>query len=140
MGSISLKGIVVGGLVAGVVLNVADYLLFGVLLAKDFADALQALGKPPVDALVPLFIVLDFLYGIVLIYLYAAIRPRYGPGPKTAVWAGVIVWVLIELLHALGEAPIGLFPMRLFVVGTIARLVIIPVAAVAGARFYQESQ
>ena len=138
MGSIGLKGVFVGGLVAGLILNVVDYVLYGVVLAKDFADALQAVGRPPADNLIPLFILLDFLYGILLVYLYAAIRPRYGPGPKTAAWAGVITWVLIALLHAVGEAPMGLLPMRLYVLGTIVSLVALPLAAVAGARFYQE--
>lgn len=138
MGKVSLKGVIVGGLVAGLVLNVVDYLVYGVWLAKDFNDALQALGKAPADALIPLFVVLDFLYGIVLIYIYAAIRPRYGPGPRTAAWAGLIVWVLVDLLHALGEAPMGLFPARLYELGTAVRLILVPIAAVVGARFYSE--
>jgi hypothetical protein len=138
MGSIGLKGVFVGGLVAGLILNVVDYVLYGVILAKDLAAAMQAMGRPPTDNLIPLFILLDFLYGIFLVYLYAAIRPRYGPGPKTAAWAGVITWVLIALLHAVGEAPMGLLPMRLYLLGTIASLVALPLAAVAGARFYQE--
>src|SRR6266498_2840385 len=130
MGSIGLKGVFVGGLVAGLILNVVDYVLYGVVLAKDFADALQAVGRPPADNLIPLFILLDFLYGILLVYLYAAIRPRYGPGPKTAVWAGVIMWLLIGLLHAVGEAPLGLLPLRLYLLGTIVSLIALPLAAV----------
>jgi hypothetical protein len=138
MGSIGLKGVVVGGLVAGLVLNVIDYVLYGVVLARDFADAMQALGRPPADTLVPLFVLLDFLYGIILVYLYAAIRPRYGPGPKTAAWAGLIMWTLVMVLHAVGEAPLGLLPMRLYLIGIVVSLIGIPLAAVAGARFYQE--
>jgi hypothetical protein len=138
MGTINLKGVIVGGLVAGLILNVVDYVFWGVLYAKDFEAALQALGRPPADSLVPLFIVLDFLYGIALVYLYAAIRPRFGAGPRAAIWAGLIVWLLIGLLHALGEAPLGFLPMRLYVVGTIVGLILTPLAAVAGARFYTE--
>lgn len=138
MGKINLKGVIIGGLVAGVILNVVDYVLWGVLLAKDFQAALEAIGRPPADSLVPLFIVLDFLYGIALVYLYAAIRPRFGPGPKTAVYAGLIMWVIAGLLHAIGESPLGLLPMRLYLLGTVVGLVQIPVAAVAGARFYAE--
>jgi hypothetical protein len=88
--------------------------------------------------LVPLFVLLDFLYGIILVYLYAAIRPRYGPGPKTAAWAGLIMWTLVMVLHAVGEAPLGLLPMRLYLIGIGVSLIGIPLAAVAGARFYQE--
>ena len=44
MGSIGLKGVVVGGLVAGLVLNVIDYVLYGVVLARDFAGARGLIG------------------------------------------------------------------------------------------------
>ena len=138
MGRINLKGVIVGGLVAGLVLNVVDYVMWGVVFAADFAASLQALGRPPADSLIPLWIVLDFLYGILLVYLYAAIRPRFGAGPGTAVHAGVIVWVIAALFHAIGEGPLGFFPMRLYVIGTIVALVAIPVATLAGAKFYRE--
>jgi uncharacterized membrane protein YcfT len=138
MGTINLKGVIVGGLVAGLILNAVHYVLWGVLLAKDLAGALQAMGKSPAASLVPLFIVLDFLYGITLVYLYAAIRPRYGPGPKTAICAGLIMWVIAGLLRELGEAPFGFLPMRLYLLGVVVSLVLMPVAAVAGARFYNE--
>jgi hypothetical protein len=138
MGRINVKGVIVGGLVAGLVLNVIDYLVYGVWLAPDFAAAMQAAGKKPVDSLIPLFILLDFVYGIALVQLYAAIRPRFGAGPGTAVKAGVFMWVLVALLHAIGEAPLGLLPMRLYTMGTIVALIEFPLAAVAGARLYQE--
>jgi hypothetical protein len=138
MGTINMKGVIIGGLVAGLILNVVHYVLWGVLFAKELADALQAIGRTPANSPVPLFIVLDFLYGVTLVYLYAAIRPRYGPGPKTAIWAGVIMWVIAVLLRELGEAPFGVVPLRLYLVGTVVGLVLMPVAAVAGARFYNE--
>jgi hypothetical protein len=139
MGRINLKGVIVGGLVAGLVLNVIDYLVYGVWLAPDMAAAMQAAGRPPIDNLIPLFVLLDFLYGIALVQLYAAIRPRFGAGPGTAVKAGIYVWVLTGLLHAIGEAPMGLLPQRLYIIGTLVALVSFPLAAVAGAKFYRET-
>ena len=138
MGTISLKGVIVGGLVAGLILNVIHYVLWGVVFAKELADALQAIGRTPANSPVLLFIVLDFLYGVTLVYLYAAIRPRYGPGPKTAIWAGLIMWVIAVWLRELGEFPFGIVPVRLYLVGAVVGLVLMPVAAVAGARFYNE--
>lgn len=138
MGRINVKAVIVGGLVAGLVLNVIDWLVYGVWLAPDMAAAMQAAGRPPIDNLIPLFIVLDFLFGIALVYLYAAIRPRFGAGPGTAVKAGLFVWVLTGLLHAIGEAPMGLLPQRLYTIGTLVALVAFPLAAVAGAKFYKE--
>jgi hypothetical protein len=139
MGRINLKGVIVGGLVAGLILNVVDYVFWGVLYAEDFAAALQAIGRPPADSLIPLWVLLDFFYGMALVYVYAAIRPRFGAGPGTAVRAGLIVWVVAGLFHAIGEGPLGFLPMRLYVLGTIVGLVAIPIATVAGAKFYRET-
>jgi hypothetical protein len=138
MGRINVKGVIVGGLVAGLVLNVIDFLVYGMWLAPDMAAAMQAAGRPPIDNLIPLFVIVDFLFGIALVQLYAAIRPRFGAGPATAVKAGLYVWVIAGLLHAISEAPMGLLPQRLYTIGTLVALVSFPLAAVAGAKFYRE--
>jgi hypothetical protein len=138
MGRVNVKGVIFGGLVAGLVLNVIDFLVWGVWLKADMAAMMQSAGRGPIDNLIPLFVVLDFMYGIVLVYLYAAIRPRFGAGPGTAVHAGVILWLIAALLHAVGEAPMGLMPRRLYLIGTVVGLVEYLVAAVAGAKFYRE--
>ena len=138
MGRINVKGVIVGGLVAGLVLNIIDFLVYGVWLAPDMAAAMKAAGRPPIDNLIPLFVIVDFLFGIALVQLYAAIRPRFGAGPGTAIKAGIYVWVLTGLLHAISEAPMGLLPQRLYVVGTLVALISFPLAALAGAKFYRE--
>jgi uncharacterized membrane protein YcfT len=138
MGRINLKGVIVGGLVAGLVLNVVDYLFWGVIYAQDFDAALKAIGRPPAEAFIPLWVVLDFLYGIALVYVYAAIRPRFGAGVGTAVRAGLIVWVFIGLFHAIAEAPLGYLPRHLYVLGVVVSLFQIPLATVAGAKSYRE--
>jgi hypothetical protein len=137
MGRINVKSVIVGGLVAGLVLNVIDYLVYGVWLAPELAQQ-QKPGQPSMDSLIPLFVLLDFVYGIALVQLYAAIRPRFGAGPATAVKAGIFVWVIAALLHAIGEAPMGLMPQRLYTIGTVVALIAFPLAATAGARFYKE--
>jgi hypothetical protein len=139
MGKLNWGSVIVSGLIAGVVLNVFDFLLYGVYLRADMAAALQALGKtPPGDAMIGWFVVWDFLVGIFFLWVYAAVRPRFGPGPRTAMIAGLAIWVLYGLLHALGEAPMGLLPPRLFVIPTVVALVEYPLSVVVGARWYQE--
>ena len=140
MGKINWGRVVVGGLLAGVVLNIVDFVFFGVMMKQAIAAAMQALGKQPgaMDSLVPLFVVLDFVYGIGLLWVYAAIRPRFGAGVKTAVIAGLAVWFFVGLLHAIGESPMGFMPERLMVIGTCVALVALPVATVGGAYVYKE--
>src|SRR2546427_10954882 len=75
--------------VAGVVLNVFDFLVYGVWLKNDMNAAMAALNKPAITSnMILWFVFLDFLYGIWLVWLYAAIRPRFCAGPKTAGKAG----------------------------------------------------
>src|SRR2546425_12235665 len=90
MGKINMQKVLIGGLIAGVVLNIVDYVLYGVVLKAQMAAAMQALGKPPIAGNTILwFVFLDFVVGVFLVWLYAAIRPRYGAGPATAGQAGV---------------------------------------------------
>jgi hypothetical protein len=141
VGKINLGRVVGGGVLAGVVLNIADFLVYGVWLSADIAAGMQALGKDPakVQSAVPLFVVLDFFYGIGLLWVYAAIRPRFGAGPKTAVIAGLAIWFFVGLLHALAESPMGLMPQRVMTIGTIVALIQLPVAGVVGAYVYKEA-
>lgn len=140
MGRINWTRVVLGGLLAGLVLNVVDWLVYGLWLGKDFAAAMQAAGKQgPSSSLMLWFVFLDFLYGITLIWVYAAIRPRFGAGVKTAIIAGLLVWFLVACLHGLGEAPLGLLPQRLYTLSTVAALFEMPIAAAIGAYLYTES-
>jgi hypothetical protein len=139
MGKINWGRVVMGGLLAGLVLNVIDYLVYGVWLAADFNAALQALGKGPMTgSTIIWFVIFDFLFGIFLVWFYAAIRPRYGAGPRTAALAGFALWVLYGVIHTIGEAPMGLFPQKLYVIGLCVGLVEYVLAGVIGAKYYTE--
>lgn len=139
MGRINLKSVIIGGLVAGVVLNIVDFLLFGVVLKDEMAAMMQAMGKPPMASSTMMwFVFLDFLFGIFLVWVYAAIRPRFGAGPGTAVKAGLLVWVVSGLFHALFEAPMGMMPQNTMIMVTLVALVQQPLATVVGAKLYTE--
>src|SRR2546429_9951144 len=107
MGKINWGRVIVGGLLAGVVLNAFDYVYYGVVMKSDMAAAMQALGKQPqaIDPPVPWFIFLDFIYGIGLLWVDAAIRPRFGAAPKTGGVAGGAGGAFTPLLPNPGRAP-----------------------------------
>jgi hypothetical protein len=85
------------------------------------------------------YIILGFLFGIAMVYLYALIRPRVGPGPRAAIIAGLVIWLFAGLFHMGGEAPMGIFPTRFYVLWTLWWLFEIPIATLAGAWLYRES-
>lgn len=139
MGKINMPKVVIGGLIAGFVLNVIDYVLFGVVLKDQMAAAMQAIGKPPMsNAQIPWFVFLDFVAGIGLVWLYAAVRPRFGAGPATAAKAGVAGWFFAGLLPTLFMWPMALMPQNVTILATLVALVQWPLAAVIGAKFYLE--
>jgi hypothetical protein len=87
---------------------------------------------------VAVFIVGGFIGGIATIWLYAAARPRFGAGPKTAALTGFAYWVVGYALPTLGQIPLGLFPKRLLLITSIVGLVEIVIGSVAGAWLYKE--
>lgn len=140
MGKINLGRVILGGIVAGIVLDILGYLVDGVLLAPRWADGMKALGHAGFSSnAILLFNLIGIASGIALIWFYAAIRPRFGAGVKTAVCAGVAFWVADFLIPNAGLMwASGLFRHHLTVYTTLGGLVECVAAAIAGAVLYKE--
>ena len=139
MGKINMMKVVVGGLIAGLVLNVIDGVLFGYLLKDQMAAAMASLNRPAMtNAQIPWFVFLDFVAGVFLVWLYAAVRPRFGAGPATAAKAGLAGWFLAGLLPTLFMWPMHLMPQNLTIITLVVGLIEWPLATVVGAKFYTE--
>jgi hypothetical protein len=127
-----------GGVLAGAIINVFEIFWSGVVLAKQWAAAMSALNHPLPSAAIWIFALEALGMGIAAIWLYAAIRPRFGPGPKTAVLAAFAYWVIGYALPAVGIGQTGLFPVRLLAITHSGGLVEIVAATLAGAALYKE--
>ncbi len=115
MSKINWTRVLLGGLLAGLVFNVLEALA-SFITGAEFESAVAALGKtlPTSGGVMAYYVILGFVYGIAMVFIYAAIRPRFGPGPATAVLAGLIAWFMTGVLNALGYAPLDIFPVRLY--------------------------
>jgi len=96
--AINTSKVVVGGLVAGVVMNVFGFLVNGMLLGKRMEAEMLAVaptlqGKGMGGGAMTGRVLTQFAVGLLLVWLYAAIRPRFGPGMKTATYAALVVWL-----------------------------------------------
>jgi len=140
MGKINWSRVILGGLLAGLIINVIDFLVNTFLLKERWAAAMEALRRPGTmsSPQIIAFLVVGFLLGIMMLWLYAAIRPRYGAGVKTALCAGTAVWVLACLLPTLTPMILHIFPRRLMAIGVVVGLVELVLGAVAGAWLYKE--
>ncbi len=134
--------VILGGLLTGLVINIIEFITHGVILRDAWNQALLMLGKFqgfPRGAMT-VFIICGFLLGIGSIWIYAAIRPRYGAGAGTALRAGFMAWALAAFLPNLATYPMGFFPSRLIVISTVVSLVELLLGTLAGAWLYKEEE
>src|SRR5215468_8275474 len=138
MKAINLGRVILGGLLAGVILNIGEFLLNEKVIKAENEAAMKALGKtmPESGQAMAVWMILGFVTGIALIWLYAAIRPRFGAGPGTAVKAGLLTWFFLSVCVSVIFWNLGLMPF--VILATVWELVLYVIAAVAGAWLYKE--
>ncbi|MEJ2111897.1 MAG: hypothetical protein P8Z37_18700 [Acidobacteriota bacterium] len=121
---------VLGGLVAAIVLNIIYYVILGIS------------GDTPG---VVWFRFYSIPTGLTSVWLYSAIRPRYGAGPKTAILAGSVIGMLCGFTYVVSGFA---FPARTVLASglsfammaffTVTAMYV--VATLAGAWVYKEQE
>jgi len=140
--TINWRRVILGGLAAGLVMNLGEGALHGGVLGEEAVALFRQHGVPDtaqawqMGALVGM----TFVLGIAAVWLYAAIRPRFGDGPRTAVIAGLAVFVLAHLWSGvyLGAAFAGLVTPRLAWLPVVWGLIEAPLGTLVGAWLYRE--
>lgn len=133
--------IVIGGLVAGLVMNVIDAGANGYVLAAQWQAEANALNGTIMNQAATMstvgWVIVDFLLGIATVWTYAAIRPRFGPGPRTAMIAAGVMFVVGHLFYA-SYVFTGLFSVSLIAASSLGGLVAVAAGAYVGGALYQE--
>jgi hypothetical protein len=140
--AINTKKVLIGGFAAGVVMNVIDYVTNVYLLAARMKAESDAFKPGMFDQMmqgsaIVSYIVMDFVLGFALVWTYAAIRPRFGPGMKTATYAAVLFWLLAGVFMS-GFMHMGMMSAGLWWTFAFIELVNFLVSAWVGARLYSE--
>jgi hypothetical protein len=94
MGKINWVRVLLGGLVAGAIINVSEFVTNGLFLADQWRATTRTPGLMSAQSASIVFLIWGFLMGIGAIWLYAVARPRLGPGIRTAVKTGFAFWCL----------------------------------------------
>jgi hypothetical protein len=141
MGKINVGRWILGGLVAGVVGDIVEAICQGVWLGPSWNAAMQALGKPALTTrMIVEFNLVGLVIGLAAVWIYAGIRPRFGAGPKTAIYAGLVTWLLASLLANTFFMVIPyMYPHHLALYATIADFIACILGTVAGAALYKEA-
>lgn len=143
MARIDAGRVVTGGLVAGVVMNICDTLWSSTVMSSDMTAMAQKFGVDPAAMMsfsgaLP-WIISDFVLGFVLVWTYAAIRPRFGPGSTTALLAAIPAFVGITAVLYGFTAAMNMMPMAAFVKGIVTSAITMALGSLAGAWLYKES-
>jgi hypothetical protein len=133
---------VVGGIVAGVVMIVIDFISNMFILGARMKAESDAFKPGMADQMMqgPAIItnvVMSLILGIALVWTYAAIRPRFGPGLKTATYVAVLFWILASIFYS-GYMHMGMMSAGLWWSFAFVGLVNFLLSAWAGAKFYSE--
>jgi uncharacterized membrane protein len=140
MSKINIAKVVLGGLIAGLVLNIGEFILNDFILRKQMEDFFRRMNvDPPGTNFIVMAVLLTFLLGIVLVWIYALIRPRLGAGPLTAVVAGLIGWFCVYFYSGMLNSMLFGFSGSLVLIAMVWGFVEYVIAAVAGAWLYRES-
>jgi len=134
--------VIFGGLAAGVVLNVIDFITNTYILGDRMRAEMEAVAPGVADRLmggsmIAIYVVIDFIIGIMLVGLYAAIRPRFGPGAKTAAYGAIYVWVLFLIAYS-GYLFSGMMSGGTYTLASVIALINVLLASWVGGRIYTE--
>lgn len=139
--AINTGKVIAGGLLTGLVLNLFDITENMTVFAAENEAMLKRLNLNPAIATdfsyaIP-WIVVDFVMGLVVVFTYAGLRPRFGPGPKTAIIAASILWLAVTSV-LFGFTSMGVFTQSMMIKGSLLSLVNVVIASVVGAWVYTE--
>jgi hypothetical protein len=139
--AINTSKVLVGGIVGGVVANVIDFIgnsfILGGMHQADMAKLNPALAAKPTGGQIAGFVIFDIAWIIATVWIYAAIRPRFGPGPKTAVYAAIASWAIGTSVAGIFWA-LHIFGTNVFVATGVVELVNAIVSTQVGAWLYTE--
>ena len=132
---------VLGALIVTAICFVSDAFLHQRVVTEQWESVIAALGATvPEHAGFSMiwFVVFEAGRGFLAMYVYVLLRPRLGPGVKTATWAGVVTWVAFSLTGPAQFIPLGFYSTTLWFTVAIYQLVFTIIAAIMGAAPYSE--
>lgn len=140
MKNINLGRVLIGGLVTGLVLNIFEFLLNGLVLSSQMESDMKRMNlTPPGGVFVAYAVGMTFIFGIIAILLYALIRSRLGPGPRTAVLTALILWFGIYAYAGVINMMLIMIPAKVILFILAWGVVEYSVAILIGAAIYKEN-
>jgi hypothetical protein len=141
MNRIKVKRLVMAGAVTLLVFIAVEFLVESVIGQALFGRLLEewyhTLDAPTWGVTnIVLNILIALVNCTILTWLYAALRPMFGVGTKTALITSAFALFFVAAFAANG-VNLGLYPLPVALTEWGVQLVELPIAIIAGARFYE---
>lgn len=140
MQPINLSRVILGGLLCGLIINIGEFILNVPILGTQWEAVAASMNKPAAfsSAQITMFNLWGFAAGIAAVWIYAAIRPRFGAGIRTAICAGLLTWSTVWLLGSVAMVVADWVPLRMWLTMMVWGLAEVTMGSVAGAWLYRE--
>jgi hypothetical protein len=138
--SVNTGRVVLGGLLAGLVLNIGEFIFNDFVIGAQMKTWLAAHNfAEPTGTFVAIAVSLTFVMGIVIVLTYALIRPRLGPGVKTAIVAGLLSWFVCYIYVGIVNGVLFGMTAKIIGLAIVWGLVEYTLAAIVGGWAYKEA-
>ena len=132
---INTKKVFIGGIITGMILNIIDApnsaLIAGPKI-NQFLLSHSITSNPLVPAY---FFPFHILYGIMIVWTYAAFIPHFGHGRKNAFYATLLL-LLTTRFMAFGFVVMGLLPLTIFLILSITMVIGSIIGGLIGCWYY----
>lgn len=142
MARINWGRLFLGSLIAAIIMFVTDGFIHETIAKADWTavyEGLKATQPEPHGTNMVYFALFELGRGFIAMMLYATMRAYFGPGPKTAVIAGIVAWIAYSLTGPVQFIPLGFFSNALWLKVGAIHLVTSIVATIAGAALYKDA-
>jgi hypothetical protein len=139
MPKVNWQRVVAGGLAAGLIINLTEFCVNGILLRNRWERILLELNRRLLSSPGQVAVLQSwgFLIGISVIALYAHLIGPYRQGWRTACTAGLCIWLVGYISGAMTCVAMGVLPLALAADALLAGLIEIQAASLAGAALYR---
>jgi hypothetical protein len=139
---INIKRVTIGGLVAGLVIFAINGVINGAIPSAPFQSQASGMADrihaPAFPAALVLWLFMSWLLGTGGVWAFASMAARLNSRNRTALQAGLLIWVAGKAAVALDFVALGLLPASIIAGQLIVGLLSILVGVYCGARVYGE--
>ena len=142
MSKINWGRFIVGCLIAAITMFFTDGFIHETIAKADWKavyDGLRAVEPEPHGFSMVYFALFELGRGFTAMMFYVTMRSIFGPGPKTAVLAGIVGWIAFSVTGPAQFIPLGFFTNTLWLKVGALHLITSIIATIAGAALYKDA-